>query len=103
MFDQTTSNGVSRAVMSVGGTLATSGNGEGLLRLWDVTIGEERLAFRTDRIDGFAPGSSGWMKFTPDGNTLLYMDANRNAAPVLHGHRPVGGARRAATDPRPHG
>ena len=75
VFDQPVSNGVSRAVMSVGGTLATSGNGEGLLRLWDVTTGEERLAFRTDRIDGFAPGSSGWMKFTPDGNTLLYMDA----------------------------
>ena len=75
VFDQTTSNGVSRAVMSSDGTLATSGNGDGLLRLWDITTGEERLAFRTDRIDGFAPGSSGWMKFTPDGNTLLYMDA----------------------------
>jgi WD40 repeat protein len=73
VFDQPTSNGAGRAALSADGILATSGNGEGLMRLWDVMTGEMLLEFRTDRTDGPAVGS-GWMKFSPDGRSLYYVD-----------------------------
>ena len=60
---------------SADGILATAGNGEGLMRLWDVTTGELLVEFRTDRTDGPNIGS-GWMTFSSDGSYLAYIDGD---------------------------
>ena len=75
VFERNTSKGATRAALSADGILATSGNGEGLMRLWDVTTGELVLEFRTDRTDGPNIGS-GWMAFSPDGSYLAYVDGD---------------------------
>jgi WD40 repeat protein len=74
VFDRIASVGTPRATVSGDGVLATSGNGEGLMRLWDLATGDQLIEFRTDRIDGPAVG---WdrMAFSPDGDDLLYQDA----------------------------
>jgi WD40 repeat protein len=74
VFDQVATNGVSRFALNGDGILATSGNGDGLLRLWNFQNGELLREFRTDRVDGPAIGH-GAMQFSPDGSYMLYMDS----------------------------
>ena len=74
VFDQIAQDGVSRVDILDDGTLATSGNGDGLVRLWDFHADEQILEFRTDRTDGRAVGN-GWVQFSPDGSYLMYTDA----------------------------
>jgi hypothetical protein len=59
--------------ITASGILATAGNGDGLVKLWDVDTGGLLVEFRTDRIDGPAVASP-WLDFSPDGSFLLYTD-----------------------------
>ena len=74
VFDRTVSDGVSRVDIDDSGILATSGNGDGLVRLWDFATGDLLGEFRTDRIDGRAVGN-GWLQISPDASYILYTDA----------------------------
>jgi WD40 repeat protein len=74
VFDEQAQDGASRVALTDDGILATAGNGDGLVRLWDFGAGALLLEFRTDRIDG-SPVGNGWIELSPDGSYLLYMDA----------------------------
>jgi DNA-binding SARP family transcriptional activator/WD40 repeat protein/energy-coupling factor transporter ATP-binding protein EcfA2 len=74
VFDKIVHDGSSRVALNDDGVLATAGNGDGLVRLWDIESGALLTEFRTDRIDA-APVGSPWVEFSPDGEYLLYADA----------------------------
>jgi WD40 repeat protein len=74
VFDATVHEGSSRVALSEDGRLATAGNGDGRVRLWDIETGGLLVEFRTDRIDAPAVGSP-WVEFSPDGEYLMYADA----------------------------
>jgi DNA-binding SARP family transcriptional activator/WD40 repeat protein len=74
VFDRQVQDGSSRVALSDDGILATAGNGDGVVRLWDFRAAALLLEFRTDRIEG-SPVGNGWIELSPDGSYLLYMDA----------------------------
>jgi WD40 repeat protein len=82
VFDRVTQDGSSRVALTGDGILATSGNGDGVVRLWDFRADALLLEFRTDRIDVPAVGN-GWIELSPDGSYLLYMDAAGVFRPYL--------------------
>jgi WD40 repeat protein len=75
VFDEIVHPGATiRAALTDDGTLATAGNGDEWIRLWDISTGAMLVEFRHNRVDGPALGIP-WVQMSPDASFLLYGDA----------------------------
>jgi DNA-binding SARP family transcriptional activator/WD40 repeat protein len=76
LFDRVVHPGASTraAITDDGEVLATAGQGDGLVRLWDVSTGAMQVEFHFDRVESPALGVP-WLAMSPDGSYLMYSDA----------------------------